>query len=106
MVTDRGGSTASLTFNGTAVWLYGSKGKSNGGYKVTLDGDPANPTFVGSGFSDQDLFQQVLFEAEGLDGNKTHLLTVENVGTNETMYLVVDSVSNAVSQWGIGCLGY
>jgi hypothetical protein len=92
MVTNHVNSTASLTFNGTAVWLYGSKSNSTGAYKVTLDGS-ANSTFVGDGFSEQNLFHQVLFEAEGLDGNKTHQLTVENVGTAGRMYLVIDSVS-------------
>lgn len=92
MVTNRTGSTASLTFNGTSVWLYGSKGKGNGEYKVTLDDAPADSVFVGSGFSEEDSFQQVLFGAMDLDGSRTHRLTVENVGTNGT-YLVIDSVS-------------
>jgi hypothetical protein len=95
MVTNHVNSTASLTFNGTAVWLYGSKSNYTGAYKVTLDGS-ANSTFVGDGFSEQNLFHQVLFEAEGLDGNKTHQLTVENVGTGGRMYLVIDSVSDEV----------
>jgi len=102
MVTGRGGSTASLTFNGTAVWLYGSKGKNNGKYNVTLDDDSV---FVGSGFSDGDLFQQVLFKATGLDGSKLHQLTVGNVGANETKHLVIDSVSSVypiISHRGIG----
>ena len=88
MVTGQAGSTATLTFNGTSVWLYGSKGKGNGAYNVTLDGSSS----ADNGFSDRDLFQQVLFAATGLDGNKTHRLTVENVGTNGTN-LVIDSVS-------------
>ena len=102
MVTSRGGSTASFTFNGTAVWLYGSKGKNNGKYNVTLDDDSV---FVGNGFSSGDLFQQVLFKATGLDGGKMHRLTVGNVGANETKQLVIDSVRSAypiVSHWGIG----
>ena len=102
MVTAQSGSTASLTFNGTAVWLYGSKGKNNGKYNVTLDDDSV---FVGNGFSDEDLFQQVLFKATGLDGSKTHRLTVGNVGANETKHLVIDSVSSAspvVPHCGIG----
>lgn len=102
MVTAQGGSTASLTFNGTAVWLYGSKGKNNGKYNVTLDDDSV---FVGDGFSDGDLFQQVLFKASGLDGSKTHRLTVGNIGANETTHLVIDSVSSGypiISHWGIG----
>ena len=102
MVTAQSGSTASLTFNGTAVWLYGSKGENNGKYNVTLDDDSV---FVGNGFSDGDLFQQVLFKATGLDGSRTHRLTVGNMGANETKQLVIDSVSSAfpiISRWEIG----
>ena len=91
MVTNQSGSAASLTFNGTAVWLYGFNGKSKGEYQVTLDD---NPAFVGNGFSKEDQFQQVLFEATGLDANKTHQLTVYNVGVNQTNYFVIDSVSD------------
>jgi len=90
MVTNQTGSTASFTFKGTTVWLYGSKGKSNGGYKVTLDDGSA---FFGNGSSEEDSFQQVLFEANGLDGSITHQLTVENTGTDGTQ-LVIDSVSH------------
>jgi len=102
MVTGQAGSTASLTFNGTAVWLYGSKGKNNGKYNVTLDD---GSVFVGNGFSDGDLFQQVLFKATGLDGSKAHRLTVGNVGANETKHLAIDSVSSAypiISHRGVG----
>ena len=101
MVTNRSGSTASLTFNGTSVWLYGSKGKNNGEYNVTLDDDSV---FVGNGSSNKDLFHQVLFKATGLDGSKLHRLTVGNLGVNETKHLVIDSVSSAYpifSHWGI-----
>ena len=89
MVTNQTGSTASFTFNGTSIWLYGSKGNNSGEYKVTLDDDSP---FVGIGFSKENLFQQVLFEASGLDGTQTHRLTVENTGTTGTQ-LVIDSVS-------------
>ncbi|KAF9653280.1 hypothetical protein BDM02DRAFT_3182818 [Thelephora ganbajun] len=96
MVTDRDGSTATFTFNGTAVWLYGSKSKSNGNYKVTLDDIPTDSAFIGNGFSDEDLFQQVLFEAKGLDGTKLHRLTVESVVTDGTTYLAIDSIVHEV----------
>ena len=74
------------------MWLYGSKGKNNGEYKITLDDATVNSAFVGNGFSEDHSFRHVLFEAKGLDGNKTHRLTVENVGMDGT-YLVIDSVS-------------
>jgi len=70
---------------------------------VTLDD---NSVFVGNGFSNEDLFQQVLYQAGGLDGNKTHRLVVENMGT--TSHLVIDSVSDGacptVSRCGIWLL--
>lgn len=109
MVTNHSDATATLTFNGTAVWLYGSKGKSNAKYTVTLDdqsSSSASSTFNGDEFSDQDLYQQVLFQATGLDANKTHQLTVHNMGTNGSSSLVIDSVSNAYpfASWqGTGC---
>src|SRR5882757_6359116 len=71
MVTNQTGSIATLTFNGTSVWLYGSKGENYGTYKVTLD-DAPTPSYVGDGFSEEDVSQQVLFEARGLDGTSTH----------------------------------
>jgi len=69
---------------------------------VTLDD---HSVFVGNGFSNEDLFQQVLYQAGGLDADKTHRLVVENMGT--TSHLVIDSVSDGacptVSFWGV-CL--
>lgn len=94
MVTNQTGSAASFTFNGTSVWLYGSKGTSNGAYNVILDDQPTTAGFIGTGFSDEDQFQQVLFEATGLDANKTHQLTILNVGTDSgANSLVIDFVS-------------
>jgi len=89
MVTDEPGSTVSFTFNGTAVWVYGTKSKKSGAYSVTLDQDPDQYSTLYDGSSDEDLFQQVLFEASGLDGSKLHHLTVKNNDAE----LTIDSVS-------------
>ena len=87
-VRGQAGSAATFTFTCTSVWPHGSKSDGNGSYGITLDGS----TSVGEGFSDGDLFRQVVFVATGLDGNKAHRLAAENVGMNGTN-LVVDSVS-------------
>lgn len=103
MITSKGGSTASLTFNGTAVWLYA---ESNGYYRITLDDVLSDGGAANNGSSILNWNQQPLFEAKGLDGSKVHRLTVENLVTNDpSVYLAIDSVSGAaypiVSRWGV-----
>lgn len=84
------GASASLTFNGTAVWIYGAKRGNHGLYNITLDGH----TYRDNGFYDGQVFQQVLFSALGLDGTKSHTVSIVNALTDSTRpFLDVDSVS-------------
>ena len=88
------GASASLTFNGTAVWIYGSKRGDHGRYNTTLDGR----VFAGDGFYDGDQFQQVLFSAAELDGTKKHRVSIANLFTNaRSPYLDIDSVRTLIT---------
>ena len=83
--------SASLTFNGTTVWIYGAKRGNHGPYNVTLDGK----VFTDDGFHDGQLFQQVLFSAVELDGTKPHTVSITNSLTDTGKpYLDIDSVSH------------
>jgi hypothetical protein len=87
------GASASLTFNGTAVWIYGAKRSNHGPYNVTLDGR----VYRDDGFYAGQVFQQVLFSAVGLDGTKPHTVSIVNSLTDATKpYLDVDFVSASV----------
>lgn len=88
MTTTYGASTT-LTFNGTAIWIYGAKRENHGPYSTTLDGS----VFTDDGYYDGRLFQQVLFSAVGLDGTVPHTVSITNMPTNDSRpYLDVDSV--------------
>ena len=83
------GATATLTFNGTGVWIYGAKRGNHGPYNTTLDGSVSTD----DGFFDGDLFQQVLFSAMELDGTTPHTVSITNSPTDtEGPYLDIDSV--------------
>jgi len=90
LTTDYGAS-ATLTFNGTTVWIYGAKRGNHGPYNVTLDGK----VFTDDGFYDGQVFQQLLFSAVELDGTKPHTVSITNSFTDaEKPYLDIDSVSH------------
>ncbi|KAF9071661.1 hypothetical protein BDP27DRAFT_1218709 [Rhodocollybia butyracea] len=72
------GGTASFTFNGTGVQLFGSKRQNHGPYQVTLDGQ----TFpVSSGQSNDPIFQTLLFSNTGLPQGE-HTVMLQNQGTS------------------------
>ena len=84
------GASASFTFNGPAVWIFGAKRSNHGPYNITLDGQ----VYEDDGFYDGQAFQQVLFSAVGLDNAKTHTVEIINSYTDSTKpYLDIDSVS-------------
>lgn len=84
------GASASLSFNGTGVWIYGAKRSNHGPYNVTLDGT----TYFDNGYYDGQVFQQILFSAVGLDGTTPHLVTIANSRVDAIRpYLDIDSVS-------------
>ncbi|TDL17151.1 hypothetical protein BD410DRAFT_831667 [Rickenella mellea] len=66
------GATASFSFYGSAVWLFGVKGDDHGDYNVTLDG--ATSSFNGS--HGNNTYQVSIFTATGLAlGNHSVILT-------------------------------
>lgn len=69
--------TASFMFNGTGVWVYGSKGRDHGEYTVLLDGHPT----VLNGSAPIPLFQTLLFGVDHLSQGQ-HILQIINTERN------------------------
>lgn len=89
-LTSSYGASATLTFNGTAVWIYGAMRSNHGPYNVTLDG----VLYQDDGYYASDIFQQVLFSAVGLDGTTPHTVSIINSPTDPIQQLLdVDYVS-------------
>ena len=83
------GASASLTFNGTAVWIYGAKRDNHAPFNTTLDGK----TYYDTGYSAKNLFQQVLFPGLELSNAILHNVSIVDSVTNaEDPYLDIDSV--------------
>ncbi|KAF8315838.1 hypothetical protein DL93DRAFT_2166436 [Clavulina sp. PMI_390] len=85
------GDSAQFSFNGTGVWVYGSKRWNHGDYDVDLDGASTS----GSGQPDggQDAFQQLLFGSGDL-ASGPHQLAITNKGfSNSTSgYFDIDYI--------------
>lgn len=87
------GASASFSFNGTGVWIYGAKRGNHGPYKVVLD----NVLTRHDGFSvDPGLFQFPLFSGPSLaDG--LHTVTITNEQTDRSQpFLDIDFVRFAL----------
>jgi len=83
------GASASLTFNGTAVWIYGAKRDNHAPFNTTLDGK----SYYDTGFSSKNLFQQVLFPGLELSNAISHNVSIADSVTNpEFPYLDIDSI--------------
>ncbi|KAH9484978.1 hypothetical protein JR316_0001882 [Psilocybe cubensis] len=80
------GSTMTFGFNGTSISVYGAKRGNHGQYNVTVDN--FEPT-TGSGASDTETFQQLLYSSGNLRSDY-HNLTLLNV---DGRFLDVDFVS-------------
>ncbi|KAI6033401.1 hypothetical protein EDC04DRAFT_2571707 [Pisolithus marmoratus] len=79
--------TASFSFNGTGVWIYGAKRNNHNTYTVQLDGATYGPY---NGYYPTQEFLQVLFNRSGLTQGM-HSLTLTNTGTNGT-YADIDLI--------------
>jgi hypothetical protein len=78
-----------LTFNGTAVWIYGARRDNHAQFNTTLDG----MTYFGNGYSSVNLFQQVLFPGLELDNGTLHEVSIVDwVVDADRPYLDIDSV--------------
>ncbi|KAL1705927.1 hypothetical protein EV121DRAFT_202503 [Schizophyllum commune] len=79
-VTQTNGSRASLTFNGTYVYLYGAKRSNHEGpYSVELDGVKSSY----SGNSGEALFQQLLFSHGPLEPDQPHTVHLQCDGSGD-----------------------
>lgn len=76
-MTNTDGASASFTFNGTGVQLFGSKRGNHGFYQVQVDG-VAFPAINGANV-DPGSFQDVLFSTDTLSQGE-HELIVTNQG--------------------------
>lgn len=93
--TSTQGATATITFNGTGIWLYGAMRPNYGEYTVAIDGQATS----GNANSDNPLFQQLLGGQSGLPmGSHTAILT--NTGSGS--FVDIDSI---IFQTQIGSSG-
>ncbi|GJE87433.1 hypothetical protein PsYK624_035160 [Phanerochaete sordida] len=72
--TETTGGTAGLTFNGSAVYLFGANRFNHDGYTVTVDDQDT----TGNGYSASALFQQILFNQTGLSLSQEHQISLSN----------------------------
>ncbi|GJE94534.1 hypothetical protein PsYK624_107040 [Phanerochaete sordida] len=106
--------TARLTFNGSAVYLFGAKRANHDVYSVILDGH----TTTGHGYSAADSFQQMLFNQTGLSPSQEHHISLSNTPSSSTLaytdldYVVItagdgdDSTQSKDTFWDAGVAQY
>lgn len=90
MLTNVNGESASFSFNGTGVQIFGAKRANHGPYHVDLDG--SSTAGLNGSVPDPGLFQTSLFSAAGLQQG-LHRVTITNDGPT---YLDIDFVRLAV----------
>ncbi|KAF7315702.1 Rho-GAP domain-containing protein [Mycena indigotica] len=93
-LTQKDGGTASFTFNGTAVTIFGSQRANHGFYQVTIDGNTFPP--ISGKAADPGHFQVPLFESPVLSQGQ-HSVTFTNQGST---FVDIDfvTVQNTVGQ--------
>jgi len=90
------GATASFSFNGTGVWLYGGARSNYGSYSVQIDGKPISQ---GSAASSSDSVGKLLGGTAGLDmGPHTVVLTNGGGGPIDIDSLIFQTQMSAPSQ--------
>lgn len=77
-----------FTFNGTAIWWYGSLRDNHGTFSVKIDDVTYGPY---DGYSAVDQFMVPIFNVSGLNQG-THHLTLTNTGSGTTIYLATDFI--------------
>ncbi|GJE94533.1 hypothetical protein PsYK624_107030 [Phanerochaete sordida] len=75
--TEQYGATAKLSFNGSAIYLYGAKRPNHDVYAVTLDGNTQTANGY-PGSTTANLFKQNLFSQIGLDPTTPHQIALTN----------------------------
>ena len=98
-LTTQFGASASVTFNGTDVWIFGAKRGNHAPYNTTLDGSQSND----NGYSSVDRFQQVLFHQPNLTSGSHTVSIADSVQDSGKPYLDIDWVrlglASFVSFW-------
>ncbi|WVN84917.1 uncharacterized protein L203_100053 [Cryptococcus depauperatus CBS 7841] len=84
------GDSVSLTFNGTAVTIYGALRSNHGIYSTQLDGGSIS---YQSGYSADAKFQQVLFAASNLSSDQEHQVVLTNLPSQ------TDVKDKGISPW-------
>lgn len=94
------GASASLSFNGTAVWIYGAKRNNYAPFNTTFDGT----IYYDNAYSSINLFQQVLF-ARTNRTNTLHTVSIaDSVEDPNDPYLDIDSVRFCLFLSAVGSL--
>ncbi|KII92353.1 hypothetical protein PLICRDRAFT_37120 [Plicaturopsis crispa FD-325 SS-3] len=89
-LTQTYGATASFSFNGTAVWVFGAKRFNHGPYNVTLDSETM---ITLNGHASPDVFQTPLF-ASGTMKQGLHHVTIANAFTdNAANFIDIDYIT-------------
>ncbi|KAG8702612.1 hypothetical protein FRC08_003385 [Ceratobasidium sp. 394] len=84
------GTTATLTFKGIAVYIFGAKRANHGYYHVSVDGEPGQQ--YDGYWPSVGLFQVPLFKREGLE-DRQHTVTLTNiVQAPDLRYVDIDFV--------------
>ncbi|ODN81541.1 hypothetical protein L202_01960 [Cryptococcus amylolentus CBS 6039] len=90
MGTHTDGDYVSLTFNGTAITIYGAKRTNHGAYSTQLDG---GSTTLQIGYLADIEFQVPIFSAQSLSSDDEHTIVLKNLpsqtsasGTNNTQW--------------------
>ena len=86
-LTNATSASATINFNGTSIWVYGSKRPNHSAYQATFDG--TTTTYDGRG---DELNQQVIFSATDLNSGP-HTVSMANLGSGYYGYLDIDYVS-------------
>ncbi|KAL7417996.1 hypothetical protein BDY24DRAFT_373741 [Mrakia frigida] len=87
--TQQKSATATVTFTGSAVYLYGSIQPDHGLYTISVDGEDSGATYNGS--SKAGFVQQLLFFGSGYESEEEHTLVItDSDGTKlDVDYVVV-----------------
>ncbi|EKM58539.1 uncharacterized protein PHACADRAFT_252958 [Phanerochaete carnosa HHB-10118-sp] len=90
--TEQFGAAATVTFNGSAVYIFGAKRPNHDVYAVTIDG--ATTTANGySGSANINIFNATLFSQTGLDTSEQHQIALQNkYSTSTPAYVDLDYV--------------
>ncbi|KAB5593174.1 hypothetical protein CTheo_3404 [Ceratobasidium theobromae] len=89
--TSVNGSTATIAFRGTAIYIYGAKRNNHGYYRVSLNGEPPiqYDGYQGEGVDER--FQTLLYERLNLV-DQVHNLVLTNIVNGYRTYVDIDFV--------------